>query len=69
MGVRRGGEGKGGALAPPPGRSRPAKNIMFLDFFGKNSNLVSLIDICHADNIWDGIQHFFENKHMGCKKR
>jgi hypothetical protein len=33
MGVRRGGQG--GALAPP-GRPRPAKNSMYLDFFGKN---------------------------------
>jgi hypothetical protein len=24
-------------LPPPPGRPRPAKNSMFLDFFGKNS--------------------------------
>ncbi len=28
------GEGKGGLL-PPPGRPRPAKNSMFLDFFGE----------------------------------
>ncbi len=35
MGVRR--EGQGGSLAPPPS-PRPAKNSMFLDFFGKNSN-------------------------------
>jgi hypothetical protein len=26
-----------GALAPPPGQPRPAKNSMFLDFFGKYS--------------------------------
>jgi hypothetical protein len=29
------GEGKGGSC--PPGRLKPAKNSMFLDFFGKNS--------------------------------
>jgi hypothetical protein len=34
MGVRRGGQG---GLLPLPGRPMPAKNSMFLDFFGKNS--------------------------------
>ncbi len=30
------GEGKGAFAPPPPGRPRPAKNSMFLDFLGKN---------------------------------
>ncbi len=29
------GRARGGLLALPPGRLRPAKNGMFLDFFGK----------------------------------